>query len=1568
MTETQRRIKELKRALPNMKEKVVAVAVLLALSLTMMASVSFAWYTMSFAPELAGVNTTVAANGSLEVALSDYDGSEPKASVVGDSFSAENQTMHNANISWGNLVNLTSNYGIESLVLRPATFTPQSPVFLSSMKYGDDGRVEGTTTDFAFTTWTLLDEGTQSFDFSVAKDSAFGVRAISSVGYDESMGKSIMLLKMEQARNVLLVSTDKYETIYDGQTEGGKKYVDVIRDVVNVYLNYYTYKALDSRGMSGMAGMLGVTNDSEITAHMDDLVEIFTVFHEAIVLYGDALDFLTGVQTEMGVAANKVNLGTAKTKHNTLEANVLKDLNLLKEYAEYEKVTFADNPEVLSIVNRLIDIDSSIINGGGIENKSVSALMASMSEAVDIVLNMKEGTELTVLVTKGNLKTFEELHGVKRSMRLENMKLAGKRVHGTMSTNASGSLYEEAINKTQSLDTSYLNSMVAEDTYGMVIDLWFRTNSPDGTLLALDGTVKTETRYKDRMIILTGESKSRNVYYYNRPTGVVVSGMELTEEVLVFKGEEGDTNFEVGSYYDIYTYAKAYNGNVVQVEKTDENGNVVTDDSGNTVYENVVVDDTEKPITDSDVSIKKDSYEVVIGFESSNRYDGDYTFTEGSEISATQGSGSCFVFYADTPEDSAAAMEMLGQLKLAFMDADNNLLAKAIMDVEHVFAESGKYTVPIVITETETMVTDESTGKTIYGITAMQQNVAKRISVVLYLEGEGLENSMAFSDGLITGSLNFQFSTSEDLNALKNTDLADQIISLTAGLNKTSFEMYDGTVQTAKLTATIDGLSAKKVEAIFQRKINATQGTRMTPVTLTQEGTTNNWSGECSFVLPGTYELSSLWIDGVEYKLPNKISITMPGFAVTAVKFCETSDEKVVLTAENSVTRDVSVMFSAGQQPDKVEVRLQGEDGNYVSASLMQDESGWWNGTARFDSSGTYTLKYVVVSMLKPEPNPDKEYDVAYYELEDGLDEEGNPDENTPNFQKTFTAFLGLRAEVKFNQSANDIRFEYYGPETEAISVRILTDNGTELRAMKNVKLYYGKRGSGLDANGLQADLSWTNGEYAGEFNVNKVGVFNFTKLEVDGNLITIATVAPSITAISLEPPAYESSEIMFGTNVSDTQLLIVTNPDTKIYYAAKIAEASAAEITAVFTRSDGNDTAETVLMSPTYFGEGAANSPNLGEDYYYFEIPKTKNNNRNGIWTVTQLRFADVYDENGKEYTAEDPYLQTVGYEFVVVEQSVTVDTRTFGNTSSAAFMTSYPLRKANAAGTGYDYEYGATITYAGIDLASVGLEISNVKLTLTHQGDNATYGGYTYDTTDSAVVTKMAAYRNFEYNLTQNSAGKWIVSDADAAVQLAGTYNYVLTYKLTGVGLAADVSYSYSGTGIRVESVKPSVSITSISPSGTHTSLKVTSAVTADQVSVESKIEGNTATVYQKATKTGKWYNPEYTLVEEPKVTLGLSNMGAATGASMTFTTEANSGTVYMYTGATHTGQTAAFTWTPTAQTCMRYIGYNDAGSCNETKVAGTLKSSAVVLTFDSVYFNVAVDEITIINVQPT
>ncbi len=59
MNETQRNIQAYKAALPGLKERVLAVALLLVMSAVMMTSATFAWMTLSRSPEASSIFTTV---------------------------------------------------------------------------------------------------------------------------------------------------------------------------------------------------------------------------------------------------------------------------------------------------------------------------------------------------------------------------------------------------------------------------------------------------------------------------------------------------------------------------------------------------------------------------------------------------------------------------------------------------------------------------------------------------------------------------------------------------------------------------------------------------------------------------------------------------------------------------------------------------------------------------------------------------------------------------------------------------------------------------------------------------------------------------------------------------------------------------------------------------------------------------------------------------------------------------------------------------------------------------------------------------------------------------------------------------------------------------------------------------------------------------------------------------------------------------------------------------------------------------------------------------------------------
>ena len=132
----------------NLRSKLVAAVAMLLISCIMMVSATYAWFTLSTAPEVQGITTTVGANGNLEIALSPYSGNaEDVTSAMGDA----NLEWEKKNITWGNLINLSDPiYGLDKIALLPARlnaadtgsagFQVNTTSPLSTPTYGADGR------------------------------------------------------------------------------------------------------------------------------------------------------------------------------------------------------------------------------------------------------------------------------------------------------------------------------------------------------------------------------------------------------------------------------------------------------------------------------------------------------------------------------------------------------------------------------------------------------------------------------------------------------------------------------------------------------------------------------------------------------------------------------------------------------------------------------------------------------------------------------------------------------------------------------------------------------------------------------------------------------------------------------------------------------------------------------------------------------------------------------------------------------------------------------------------------------------------------------------------------------------------------------------------------------------------------------------------------------------------------------------------------------------------------------------------------------------------------------------
>ena len=131
----------------NLKSKLIASVAMLLVSAVMLTSASFAWFTISTAPEIKGITTTVVTNETLEIALDKGYANEAAVNTAVDNGSASGDYY-----TWGNLVDLgTANdgnagqaYAALDKTLRPVKLSSTDKKFFAPT-YGTDGRISNLT-------------------------------------------------------------------------------------------------------------------------------------------------------------------------------------------------------------------------------------------------------------------------------------------------------------------------------------------------------------------------------------------------------------------------------------------------------------------------------------------------------------------------------------------------------------------------------------------------------------------------------------------------------------------------------------------------------------------------------------------------------------------------------------------------------------------------------------------------------------------------------------------------------------------------------------------------------------------------------------------------------------------------------------------------------------------------------------------------------------------------------------------------------------------------------------------------------------------------------------------------------------------------------------------------------------------------------------------------------------------------------------------------------------------------------------------------------------------------------
>ena len=140
----------------KLKGKLISALCMLLVAATMVISSSYAWFTLSTAPEVSGITTAIGANGALEIWLNTNN--------KGDE-----------NYKPGNIVNLGAGYGLNQINLLPAAINlldngDLDTNFLMFPEYNSYGR-PGALDDKSATTGTL--DGANFFE-----NDGTGVRAV----------------------------------------------------------------------------------------------------------------------------------------------------------------------------------------------------------------------------------------------------------------------------------------------------------------------------------------------------------------------------------------------------------------------------------------------------------------------------------------------------------------------------------------------------------------------------------------------------------------------------------------------------------------------------------------------------------------------------------------------------------------------------------------------------------------------------------------------------------------------------------------------------------------------------------------------------------------------------------------------------------------------------------------------------------------------------------------------------------------------------------------------------------------------------------------------------------------------------------------------------------------------------------------------------------------------------------------------------------------------------------------------------------------------------------------------
>lgn len=712
MTKTEKNREEKKRKVvmpAGIRNKMVAAVSMLLVASIMMVSSTYAWFTLSTAPEVTGITTNVGANGNLEMMLlnkASFDSTAENLGVesgVNDSMAVVDVTE--ANLKWGNLVDLASqSYGLQSIVMNPARLNIQGnttngykldSALLKAPSYTSDGRVLDVDKN---TLTSGYSDGTWKWDETAPN--AYGVRVIGTTsGVTERLTAyraaiSARAAAIESAKNharnsllnngqtlaniVVKAALEDTPTFKIADLEALQKLVEQLKD------------ANDAAGEAIVQTVLAynLSNVRDSSGNEDDKISDADVANLKKAFENKAANALPNTFTR---AADESKTGTiltpsgtegAVTKWSSNNDKITTAGNKIQELITANKPSYT-NDDIMVVVNMLLDKSKATVAGvtdpGRTDADRIIENLTKNNMILEVEMNQGSGIYADIAELAGDYNASGLQIRVTVGS-LGNIPVTVNMSTSVVAKDTTGTLPMIPKLNVGSAPAATLDDSVKPlltDHYGYALDFGFRTNAAASEL---------QLQTADIQRVYSGEGASEAT-----ATQGGGSYMEFRTS--------NPTNFSVDELRALMSALR-----VVFVEP------VQTENAGVTYN--------------------------VLGVAAA-----DITCSTGD-------GGATYTYTGGTPTGDGKGLK--AELYLNNYEVDGGILTL-----------KGKKT-----TGESAAAAEDNT------LTALTQNVAKKVTAIVYLDGDIVDNTMvANAASSMTGSLNLQFSSSATLKPMENTGM-----------------------------------------------------------------------------------------------------------------------------------------------------------------------------------------------------------------------------------------------------------------------------------------------------------------------------------------------------------------------------------------------------------------------------------------------------------------------------------------------------------------------------------------------------------------------------------------------------------------------------------------------------------------------------------------------------------------------------------------------------------------------------------------------------------------------------